>query len=381
MDTSDPEIVFDEKGQCNHCKGYEQWYQSQINADVSFKDQERLMVEKIKADGKGKDYDCIMGISGGVDSSYLAYHATQVLGLRVMAVHVDAGWNSELAVNNIENLVTKLGIDLHTIVIDWEEIRDLQRSFFFASVPNVDTPQDHAFFAAMYKEAVKLNLKHVLNGGNMSSESILPTYWGYDAMDKIHLKDIHDKFGQVRLRKYPTFGAIQRFLIFPYIHGFNVHRPLELINYNKEDAKKFLMREYGWRDYGGKHYESKFTQFFQAYYLPEKFGFDKRRAHLASLIASGQLTREEALTEMEKPLYDPVKLEQDLEYVIKKLNLSPKEWGEIMNKKPKTEYDYKNQIKLVARILSILSLAGSLRRFIKNPVKTFKKSKIRSTES
>ena len=373
MDMTDPEIVFDETGQCNHCKRYEVWHSSFISDPISLKDREKLMVDKIKADGIGRDYDCIMGISGGVDSSYLAYYATKVLGLRVMAVHVDAGWNSELAVNNIENLVKTLGIDLHTIVIDWEEIRDLQRSFFYASVPNVDTPQDHAFFAAMNREAVKFKLKHVLNGGNMATESILPTYWGYDAMDKIHIKDIHEKFGKVKLKKYPTFGAFQKLVIYPYFHNFEVHRPLELIDYNKQEAKDYLMSELGWRDYGGKHYESKFTQFFQAHYLPEKFGFDKRRAHLASLVVSKQMTREEALNEIKQPLYDPIELEQDREYVTKKLGFSNSEWQKIMDAEPKTEHDYKNQIVLVSRVLKTMKVFGFGLRLVKHPMRTIRK--------
>lgn len=369
MDTTDPEIVFDESGQCNHCKRYENWYASELSNPVSMKDREKLLVEKIKADGVGKDYDCIMGISGGVDSSYLAYYATQVLGLRVMAVHVDAGWNSELAVNNIENLVTKLDIDLHTIVIDWEEVRELQRAFFLASVPNVDTPQDHVFFAAMYREAVKFKHKHVLNGGNMATESILPTYWGYDAMDKLHLLDIHKKFGKGKLKKYPTLGAFQRFITYPFYHGFEVHRPLEFIDYNKQSAKEYLMNEFGWRDYGGKHYESKFTQFFQAHYLPEKFGFDKRRAHLSSLVVSKQMTRDEALAEMEQPLYDPIELEEDREYLTKKLGFSSSEWQDIMDSEPKTEHDYKNEIKLVRFLKKIVWGLTVTQLLLKDPSK------------
>lgn len=367
MDTTDPEIVFDETGQCNHCKRYEDWYKTEVNNPISLEERERLMVKEIKTDGAGLDYDCIMGISGGVDSSYLAYYATQVLGLRVMAVHVDAGWNSELAVNNIENLVTNLNIDLHTIVIDWEEIRDLQRSFFYASVPNVDVPQDHAFFAAMYKEAVKFKHKHVLNGGNMATESILPTYWGYDAMDKYHIMDIHNKFGKVKLKQYPTFGPFEKVVKYPIVHGFKVHRPLELIDYDKHEAKKYLMSNLGWRDYGGKHYESKFTQFMQAHYLPEKFGFDKRMAHLSSLVISGQMSRDEALKEMEQPLYDPIELEEDREYVTKKLGFSKSEWQEIMDAEPKTEKDYKTEIKVVSRLNKLMWVYNNVRKVLRDP--------------
>lgn len=359
MDTSDPEIVFDESGQCNHCKQYQYWHQLNMNNPIPREDRLKMMVDKIKADGVGNDYDCIMGISGGVDSSYLAYYATQVLGLRVMAVHVDAGWNSELAVNNIENLVTKLNIDLHTIVIDWMEIRDLQRAFFLSSVPNCDIPQDHAFVAAMHNESVKFKHKHVLNGGNMATESILPAYWGYDAMDKIHIMDIHKKFGKVKLKKYPTMSLYQRLIAHPYYYGLESHRPLELMDYNKKEAKEFLMKNLGWRDYGGKHYESKFTKFFQAHYLPEKFGFDKRRAHLASLVVSNQMTREEAINEMKQPLYDPTELDEDREFVTKKLGFSSAEWQEIMKAEPRTEHDYKNEIRVRSRMkfpLRVLSI-------------------------
>lgn len=315
-----------------------------MNNPLTLKEREDFMVKEIKKSGKGKKYDCIMGLSGGVDSSYLAHYATQELGLRVMAVHVDAGWNSEIAVNNIENIVKKLNIDLHTIVIDWEEMRDLQRAFFRASVPNCDIPQDHAFFAALYKESIKFKHKHVLTGGNMATESILPAYWGYDAMDKRHIMDIHRLYGEMKLKKFPTFNFFEKNVLFPFVYKFNVHRPLELLDYDKSKTKAFLKTEFNWKDYGGKHYESKFTQVFQAYYLPVKFGFDKRLAHLSSLIVSGQLDRDEALMEMEKPLYNEQELTQDLEYFIKKLGFSQGEWDVIMNDSLKTEHDYKNEI-------------------------------------
>lgn len=342
MDTSDPMITFDSSGVCNHCEGYDEWAENHFkNEPLELRTQ--AMVSQIKAYGKGKEYDCIIGLSGGVDSSYLAYYATQKLGLRVMAVHVDGGWNSELAVNNIENIVKKLNIDLHTIVIDWEEIKDLQRAFFKSSLPNCDTPQDHAFFAALYKEAVKFNHKHVLTGGNMATESILPGYWGYDPMDYVHVKDVHKRFGEKKLKSYPFFTFWDKWIIYPLIHRFKVHRPLDYIDYNKNETKEFLKKELGWRDYGGKHYESKFTHFFQAHYLPEKFGFDKRRAHLSSLIVSGQLSRDEALAEIKQDLYSPVELENDQEYFLKKLGFSSQEWQKIMAQNPKTENDYKTE--------------------------------------
>jgi aminotransferase len=364
MDTTDPMISFDEKGICNHCYAYKEHEDHYLLKGQAAQDYTSQMVSLIKASGKGKDYDCIMGISGGVDSSYLAYHATKVLGLRVLLVHVDAGWNSELAVKNIENVVKTLHLDLHTLVVDWEEIRDLQRAFFKSSVPNCDIPQDHAFIAALYSEARKYGLKHILNGGNMSTESILPSSWGYEASDWVHIKDIHRQFGEVKLKKYPHISFFQRRILYPYVYGMKVHRPLEYITYNKAEVKEFLKKEMGWKDYGGKHFESKFTQFFQAHYLPVKYGFDKRLAHLSSLIVSGQMSREEALRQMQEPLYDATQLQEDRSYFIKKLGFSEAEWEQIMQMPPKTEHDYANQLKMLDLFHRFIKMAQPLFKLV-----------------
>ncbi|MEE1884712.1 N-acetyl sugar amidotransferase [Pedobacter flavus] len=356
MDTTDSRIEFDENGECNHCREYKDYEKNYKLKGEAAKKQTDKIVAQMKAAGKGKEYDCIMGISGGVDSSYLAYYATKVLGLRVLLVHVDTGWNSELAVKNIENIVRILNLDLHTLVIDWEEMRDLQRSMFLSSVPNCDIPQDHAFIASLYSEAKKYGLKHILNGGNMSTESILPQSWGYDASDWVHLKDIHNKFGKVKLKQYPHISFFKKSIYYPYILKLKVHRPLEYIEYNKADTKKFLIENLGWKDYGGKHFESKYTQFFQAHYLPTKFGYDKRLAHLSSLIVSGQMTREEALEEMAKPIYDANQLIEDREYFIKKLGFTIDEWNKIMSAPLKTEHDYKNNIFIKNAFMRFLEL-------------------------
>lgn len=365
MDTTDPQITFDDKGVCNHCNEYN-LYENKIKlkGDEALKATQQIVAE-MKASGKGNEYDCIMGISGGVDSSYLAYYATKVLGLRVLLVHVDTGWNSELAVKNIENIVRILGLDLHTLVVDWEEMRDLQRAFFKSSVPNCDIPQDHAFIASLYSEARKYGLRHILNGGNMATESILPTSWGYDASDWSHIKDIHQKFGEVSLKQYPHIGFVEKTVVYPFIYKLNVHRPLEYIEYNKAEVKKFLIEELEWKDYGGKHYESKFTQFFQAHYLPEKYGFDKRLAHLSSLIVSGQITREQALEEIKEPLYDPMQLQDDREYFIKKLGFSEAEWDQIMKMPPKDEHDYANQIWMNKTFRKMIPIARPVVRMLK----------------
>ena len=318
MDTSDPLIEFDDDGVCNHCRSYDEHLAHIGNADSRRKALSDL-VEKLKQNGHGKDYDCIMGLSGGVDSSYLVWFAVRELGLRPLVVHVDAGWNSELAVNNIQNIVQRLDLDLHTLVIDWEEIRDLQRSYFLSGVANLDVPQDHAFIASLYNEARKFGIRDILNGGNMQTECTLPPAWGYDASDLISLRAIHKRFGQKKLKTYPQMSPWQRYVFYPYILQMKVHRPLEFINYSKDAAKDLLINELGWRDYGGKHFESIFTKFFQAHYLPAKFGYDKRLAHLASLVTSGQMTREEAKGELQKPLYDIQGLEEDCAYWVKKL--------------------------------------------------------------
>jgi N-acetyl sugar amidotransferase len=339
MDTTDPDILFDADGVCNHCRSYEK-YRNSIGSSEERAKKLRELITGLKERGRGKDYDCIMGLSGGVDSSYLAWLAVKEFGLRPLVVHVDTGWNSELAVNNIQNIVQKLGIDLHTLVIDWNEIKDLQRAYFFSGVANLDVPQDHAFIASLYKEAEKYGVQDVLNGGNMQTESILPNAWGYDAADSVNMRAIHKIYGKGNLRTFPTINVFQRFILYPYIKGFRVHRPLEWIEYNKAAAKEVLISELGWRDYGGKHYESIFTKFHQAYYLPTKFGYDKRLAHLSSLIVSGQLAREDAIRELEKPLYEERVLREELHYWLKKLDVTQAEFERVMSEQPKYAQEY-----------------------------------------
>jgi N-acetyl sugar amidotransferase len=342
MDTSDPLITFNEFGVCNHVTSYNNWANFKKPNKAEAADLLQKMVMMLKEEGKGKDYDCIMGLSGGVDSSYLAYLATQVFGLRPLIVHVDTGWNSELAVSNIQNMVQKLKLDLHTLVIDWDEIKDLQLSFFKSSIANLDAPQDHAFIASLFQEAKKYNIKYILNGGNMATESILPTTWGYSASDAVILQAIHKKYGTGKLKTYPFYTGFKKRIYYPYIKRMKTLRPLELIDYNKEEAKSLLIEKFGWRDYGGKHYESKFTKFFQAHYLPQKFGYDKRKAHLSSLIVSGQISREMAIEDLKKPLYQTYDLEEDKIYFIKKLGITLSEYEEIMALPPSFYTDFHN---------------------------------------
>lgn len=351
MDTTDPEITFDEKGQCNHCTEYFKLAPMYIYKGEQSDRELEAIVAQIKADGKGSDYDCMVGVSGGVDSTYVAYLAKK-LGLRVLAFHFDNGWNSELAVKNVENIVKKLGVDYQTWVVDWEEFRDLQISFLKSSVANAETPSDHAFLAATYRLYAKYNIKYFLSGSNFATEGILPTSWGYNAKDVKHLKAVHSKFGKIPFKTYPLLGFNREFY-YTYLKGIKMVRLLNYVPYVKEDAMKVIQDELGWVYYGGKHYESVFTRFFQAYLLPEKFGFDKRLAHLSTLICSGQITREEALEEMKKDAYPPEMFKDDKEYVIKKLGMTHDEFEKMLRAAPKSYLDYPNDEKKLKFIYSV----------------------------
>ena len=330
MDTTDPEIDFDEHGVCNHCRNFEQnikpmW--PSLEGDQAKLD---AMIQTVKTYGKGKRYDCIIGLSGGVDSSYLAVKVAE-WGLRPLVVHVDAGWNSELAVMNIEQICRRLGFDLVTHVVDWEEMRDMQVAFLRSNLANQDVPQDHAFFAALYGYAEKSGIKYVINGSNFATESILPAAWGYDAMDATHVKSIHARFGTRSRGDFPIVSFFDLYVKYPFILKMEVLRPLNLLPYNKEEAIQILEKDYGWRYYGGKHYESRWTRFFQAYYLPYKFGYDKRKAHLSSLVVSGQISRSDALEALQVPLYDPKLLVEDKIFIAKKLGISVSEFEALVD--------------------------------------------------
>jgi N-acetyl sugar amidotransferase len=319
---------------------------------------------KIKKEGRGKEYDCIIGLSGGVDSSYLAYLAVKN-GLRPLVVHIDCGWNSELAVKNIENIIKKLNLELHTFVVDWEEMKDLQRSFFKASVPDQDIPQDHAIFAALAMFAIQNNIRYLLSGQNYSTESINPQGWGHQAMDYRHLKSVHSKFGEHRLKKYPHVTFFKRYIYLTTIKRIHVLNPLNLVDYRKDKVIEILQRELGWNYYGGKHYESRFTRFFQSYYLPHKFNIDKRRSHLSSLIISGQMTREEALLRMENPPYIENEIMNDIEYIAKKLDWSMEEFMEVINLPPQSHKLFPNNDKLFSAGLRIKENLNGIRKRIK----------------
>lgn len=358
MDTSDPAIVFDSEGVCSHCTRFETLCRPNWFPNDEGRRRLEAAVATIKAEGRGRDYDCIIGLSGGVDSSWLAVQVKE-LGLRPLVVHVDAGWNSELAVQNIQHLVEKLGFDLHTIVIDWEEMRDLQVAFLRSGVANQDVPQDHAYFAGLYAFAKKEKIRWVLSGGNYATEGILPQSWGYNAMDVRHLRSIHRRFGQRPLRTFPTVSFFDLYIGHPILRGMKVLRPLDLMPYDKTSAMAALTARYGWRYYGGKHYESVWTKFFQGHWLPIRFGYDKRKAHLASLVVTGQMTRDAALTELALPAYPTEDLRRDLAYVAKKLGLAVAELEALRDAPLRTHHDYPSNEKLLTRLRDLYrSLPG-----------------------
>ncbi len=338
MDTTDPEIEFDAQGMCSHCQYFDKSVKPIWPSTEGDQTKLEEMVRVVKAYGKNRRYDCIIGLSGGIDSSYIAVKVAE-WGLRPLVVHVDAGWNSELAVMNIEQICRRLGFDLVTHVVDWEEMRDMQLAFLRSNLANQDVPQDHAFFAALYGYAQKAGIKYVINGSNFATESILPASWGYDAMDATHVKSIHARFGCRPRGDFPLVSFFNLFVNYPFILKMEVLRPLNYHPYNKEKAIQILEKDYGWRYYGGKHYESRWTRFFQAYYLPYKFGYDKRKAHLSSLVLSSQMTRASALDALRAPLYDPKLLLEDKAFIAKKLGLSVLELEDLCNQ-PAHHFSY-----------------------------------------
>jgi N-acetyl sugar amidotransferase len=329
MDTTDPEILFDQAGICNHCLAFDEVTSKEWFPNEQGEERLSKIINEIRASGKNQEYDCVIGLSGGVDSSYMAIKVHE-WGLKPLVVHVDTGWNSELAVANIENIVKHCGYHLHTHVVDWEEMRNVQLAYLCAGVANQDVPQDHIIFANMYHFTVKHKLRYILSGGNIASESILPRAWLSDAMDGINLKAIYRKYGKGPLKTFNTINLFDYYFWYPFVKKMRTVRPLNFMHYDKTAAIDKLARTVGWRAYGRKHGESFFTKFFQNYYLPTKFGYDKRRPHLSSLIVSGQMTRDEALRTLEEPLYEPEELDDDISYFCKKMRISKKQFDEFM---------------------------------------------------
>jgi N-acetyl sugar amidotransferase len=360
MDNTDSAIVFDENGFCDHCKTFYEEIKPYWNPSLNGSAQLSSLVEKIKREGVGKEFDCIIGMSGGVDSSYLLHVITKEYGLRPLVFHVDAGWNTQLAVNNIEKLVDGLNLDLYTEVINWEEMKALQIAFFKSGVPHIDVPQDHAFFATMYKFALKHKIKYILTGGNYSTECVRnPIEWMYYQSDSIQLRDIFKKHGNGKLKSFPVTRILWHKIYLPYFKGIKVIRPLDMIEYNKEEATKKLVDTYGFQRYPQKHFESRFTRFYEGFWLPQRFGFDTRKVQFSSLILTEQMSREEALEKLKTPSYSDEQIKEDVAYVSNKLGVSTDELWSYFHLDKKTYNDYKSQqiiYKIGAFVMRLIGL-------------------------
>jgi N-acetyl sugar amidotransferase len=366
MDTSDASIRFDGRGWCDYCNNFHRNIRPNWHPDDRGARELAKVVEDIKRAGQKRDFDCVIGLSGGVDSSYVTYLAKEQLGLRPLLLHVDAGWNSQEAVNNIEALVDGLDLELHTEVVNWLEMRDLQLAFFKAQVPHLDTPQDHAFFAGLYNFAAKHGVKYILTGANYSTECVRePLEWHYHASDLRQLKDIHRRFGTRPLTTFPLAGIFTYKLHYRFLKGVRVVKPLNCVPYIKEDAMTLLVGRYGWQRYAHKHYESRFTRFYEGYWLPTKFGYDKRRAHFSSLILTGQMTREEALEKIAQRAYDDQTIAHDFEYVATKLDITVDELRQLLRGPNRTYRDYANALPLMKAGTQLLRLLGVQRAIIR----------------
>ena len=356
MDTTDSRISFDESGLCDHCQNFYAVIEPQWKKQLSNPTALNELVHQIKQEGQGKEYDCIIGLSGGMDSSYLLYYAKEMLGLRPLAYSVDTGWTLNVALENIEKLVRGLELELHTDIINWNEMRNLQLAFFKSQVAYQDLPQDHVIFAGLYNYAIKNKIKYVLTGGNLATECVRePIEWVYQN-DLTHIKDIHRRFGEKPIKDLPMTGMFKYKLYYRYVKGMKVIRLLDMIPYSKKLATDTLNQKFDWQPYQNKHFESVFTRFYEGYWLVKKFGFDKRRAHFSSLILTDQLSREDALETLANPPYDERQAMKDLDYICRKLGVSKDDFLEMMNQPNKTYKDYKNQAGLIAIAVKIARL-------------------------
>jgi N-acetyl sugar amidotransferase len=367
MDTSDPDIQFDSEGSSDYFRNFQNSILPIWHTDERGAIELARGADKIRQQGKGKDFDCIIGLSGGLDSSFVAYIAKEIMGLRPLLFHVDAGWNTQQAVGNIEKIVNGLGLELFTEVINWEEMKDLQRAFFLSQVADQDLPQDTAFFSGLYQFARKYKIRYIITGANYSTECCRePEAWGaYPGIDRTLILDIHKKFGSIPLTSFPLVDILTYKLYYKYVYGMTVIKPLNLVPYIKSDAERLLKDKFGWESFQHKHHESRFTRFYEDYWMPKKFGYEKRRAHFSSLILTGQMTRDEALVRIAKPELDEHFHKQEFEYVANKLGWSVAELQTIFDGENKTCLDYKNKRHLIgigSRAMSILGLEKRLFR-------------------
>ncbi|EMY3552970.1 N-acetyl sugar amidotransferase [Flavobacterium psychrophilum] len=367
MDTTDPNIVFNEKGESDYYLNFKQQIEPSWNTGEKGFEELMKEAEKIKKEGVNKEFDCIIGLSGGLDSSYAVYVAKEVMGLRPLVFHVDAGWNTEQAVGNIEKLVNCLGLDLYTEVINWQEMKDLQLAFLKSQIADQDMPQDIAFFSALYKFAKEKKIKYVLTGANFSTECCRePEEWGaYPGIDKTLISDIYKKFGNKKLKTFPIIDILNYKIYYKYVLRMKIFKPLNLVPYNKIAVEKLLFEKFGWEKFQHKHHESRFTRFFEDYWLPKKFGYQKRRAHFSSLILTGQMTRVQALERVSKPELSEDFLRGEFEYVAQKLDLTTQELQEIFEGKNSTFNNYKNKRKIIGYGSKIMMKFGLEKRLFR----------------
>ena len=359
MDTSDEKIIFDDRGWCDYCCNYHKNIQPNWHPNEKGIAAITPLIEQIKREGAGQDHDCLIGISGGLDSSYVAYVAKEKFGLRPLMFHCDTGWNSDVGVSNIKSIIEGLGLDLVTEVINWEEMKDMQIAFLKSQLPSVETAQDLALFSAIYKYAVKNKFKYVITGGNHSTECVRePVEWSYFGTDTRQVNDVHRQFGSRPLETYPMCDILTYRLWYRWVHGLKIVKMLDSVPYIKKEAIKELSERFGWRPYKQKHYESRFSRFFESYWAPKKFNFDKRRVYFSSEILTGQMTRDEALARISTPELSETEMREDFEYVAKKLDLTVAELEEIFKGKNKTFRDYKNIYPLIALGAWVSQLIG-----------------------
>lgn len=344
MDTTDPNIIFDGNGVCERCYSYHHDILPGWNKGIGKEAELLEIVAKIKKEGEGKKYDCLLGLSGGFDSSYMLHFAVKEVGLRPLVFHINAGWNIPFAVENIKRMVDKLGVELKIEKINWNEIRDMQLAFFKSGVPHLDTPQDHAFVAVLDNYAKKYKIKYVLNGGNISTEVIVnPSSWGYWGTDMTHISDLLNKFGTVQMKTFPFTNVIRRKIIMPYVFGIKVVKLLNYTPYIKKDAEELLIREYGYIPYGQKHFEDILTKFLEGYWLPKRFSYDVRKPQFSSLILTGQMTREEAIEKLKIPPLTEEEGQLLFKQVADMLEIPENELQSYFDMPKKTYKDYKNQ--------------------------------------